>query len=585
MTMGKVKSIENTQKGPESSSPGRAFARQSSVSMSPGGFDTPLVPQMAGNLAVQQLFRSGHIQAKLAISQPGDPDEEEADRVAEQVMRKEEPVSIGSSPSAIQRKCAACESRGTTCPKCEEEQTIQHKENPGPAAHANPPAHSQIATLRGGGQPLPPSARAFFEPRFGQDFSGVRVHTDEQAAESALAMNALAYTVGSNVVFGAGQYAPGMARGRELLAHELTHVVQQTGKPQTRAGIQRFPLLGNGDKTGSEKGSDGGILDWVEKKAGGVVSAVTGAVTSITDAPGAAVDWARQQASAAIQAGEEAVSPAALEKAKGLAGLLKCKLSIGKDGLIIRCPRIKLTDPLEEKVWSFPSLSKAKNLKDYVIPGVNFESPTIGLDIGPSLWLSVGTVTLDNVVIRIDPFKDTYIGEGQLNVPIGSHLVAEIAGKISSGVTASIPIAEGASIPIKGFGEGGFRGEGIGSTLMNFLQMVRLSYIDDKFNFDLNQVIKAAFKIQFNVTPFLNVQYQIAERAKNCVSLPHWCGPGKRFSKPRRCRSRFQYILVRVIRLLQSDQSPDSLSLVRTLKAVCHEIFPACRVNAKKYAI
>lgn len=77
------------------------------------------------------------------------------------------------------------------------------------------------------GQPLDAGTRAFMEPRFGQDFSQVRVHTDAKAAESTQAVNAVAYTVGRNVVFGAGQYAPGTSEGRRLMAHELTHVVQQ----------------------------------------------------------------------------------------------------------------------------------------------------------------------------------------------------------------------------------------------------------------------------------------------------------------------------------------------------------------------
>ncbi|MGB9632210.1 MAG: DUF4157 domain-containing protein [Chloroflexaceae bacterium] len=81
--------------------------------------------------------------------------------------------------------------------------------------------------LRSPGQPLDAETRAFMEPRFGHDFSRVRVHTDARAAESARAVNALAYTVGRDVVFGAGQYAPGASAGRRLLAHELAHVVQQ----------------------------------------------------------------------------------------------------------------------------------------------------------------------------------------------------------------------------------------------------------------------------------------------------------------------------------------------------------------------
>ncbi len=83
--------------------------------------------------------------------------------------------------------------------------------------------------LRSPGQPLDATTRAFMEPHFGHDFSGVRVHTDVKAAESARAVNALAYTVGSDVVFGNGHYVPQSNEGRRLMAHELTHVVQQGG--------------------------------------------------------------------------------------------------------------------------------------------------------------------------------------------------------------------------------------------------------------------------------------------------------------------------------------------------------------------
>lgn len=89
--------------------------------------------------------------------------------------------------------------------------------------------------LRSPGKALEPSTRSFMELRFGHDFSTVRVHTDDQAAESARAVGATAYSVGGDIVFAAGQYAPALPEGRELLAHEFTHVVQQEGAP-TRPG-------------------------------------------------------------------------------------------------------------------------------------------------------------------------------------------------------------------------------------------------------------------------------------------------------------------------------------------------------------
>jgi outer membrane protein OmpA-like peptidoglycan-associated protein len=94
--------------------------------------------------------------------------------------------------------------------------------------------------LNSPGQPLDTATRAFMEPRFHHDFSGVRVHTDSKAAESAQAVNAHAYTVGSHIVFNTGQYRPGTKPGANLLAHELTHVLQQS------RGLTRFGVSGVG---------------------------------------------------------------------------------------------------------------------------------------------------------------------------------------------------------------------------------------------------------------------------------------------------------------------------------------------------
>jgi hypothetical protein len=86
----------------------------------------------------------------------------------------------------------------------------------------------QRLLVKAGGNPLPDSVRHFFEPRLNHDFSKVRVHTDNKAAESARNINARAFTHGTDVTFGAGQYAPETTNGKRLLAHELAHVVQQS---------------------------------------------------------------------------------------------------------------------------------------------------------------------------------------------------------------------------------------------------------------------------------------------------------------------------------------------------------------------
>jgi Domain of unknown function (DUF4157) len=130
--------------------------------------------------------------------------------------------------SGILQRC----SNGVECAECRakrlERESLQRAAvSPAPVNTVPPIVHD---VLNSPGQSLDAGARAFMEPRFGHDFSGVRVHTDARAAESARSVNALAYTVGRNVVFGAGQYAPGTGEGRKLLAHELTHVVQQSNQ-------------------------------------------------------------------------------------------------------------------------------------------------------------------------------------------------------------------------------------------------------------------------------------------------------------------------------------------------------------------
>lgn len=160
------------------------------------------------------------LQGKLAVSQPTDPYELEADRVAERVTRMPAPT--------VQRQCAACASGGPLCQACEEEAPVALSRKAEGNVEGEVPA-SVHSTLRSPGLPLDSSVRAFFEPRFGQDLRQVRVHTDREAQQSARDVNAVAYTVGAHVVFGAGRYDPGRPEGQRLLAHELTHVLQQSG--------------------------------------------------------------------------------------------------------------------------------------------------------------------------------------------------------------------------------------------------------------------------------------------------------------------------------------------------------------------
>lgn len=163
------------------------------------------------------------IQFKLSINQPGDVYEQEADAMADKVMRMKDTSAtelpfFKPATLPIQRKCAHCE---------EEEQKLHRKENNG-EEKTGTPAEEYIHSLSGG-TALDNNERQFFESRMGYDFSQVRLHTNEVAAKSAQAVNALAYTTGNNIVFNSGQYNTSTESGKKLMAHELTHVVQQKG--------------------------------------------------------------------------------------------------------------------------------------------------------------------------------------------------------------------------------------------------------------------------------------------------------------------------------------------------------------------
>ena len=162
------------------------------------------------------------LQRKLMVGQPDDPLEHEADRIADQVMRMPAPEAAPTTaPPQVNHQCDPCEV-----------EELQMKEaRPQSAVEAPGSVHEVLGSP---GQPLDAATRAYFDPRFGYDFSRVRVHRDDDATASARAMNARAYTVGTDVVFQTGEYTPQSSAGRRLLAHELTHVVQQSGG---RAGL------------------------------------------------------------------------------------------------------------------------------------------------------------------------------------------------------------------------------------------------------------------------------------------------------------------------------------------------------------
>jgi hypothetical protein len=175
---------------------------------------TSTLQQRLGNHGVQS-FASNLVARQYTLSHPDDAAEREADRTAEHITREPQPASASSPVKHMHDGIARSHDRaGAT-------------DTGAPAHGVAPGVAASVAAMRGGGAALPAPTRTFFESRMGANLGRVRVHTGTQAADTAAALHARAFTVGPDIAFGAGEYAPDSPDGRRLLAHELTHVLQQ----------------------------------------------------------------------------------------------------------------------------------------------------------------------------------------------------------------------------------------------------------------------------------------------------------------------------------------------------------------------
>ncbi len=180
-------------------------------------------PHNGGDQVPVRVSGAHTIQAKLKVGAPGDQQEQEADRVAEQVMRQNGPEG---------------DSEGITIQASPSPQTVG-------VGDVNEGLENQLNRSKGAGSAIPDRVRAIVEPRMQFDFSSVNLHTSSEAAEMNEQLGARAFTHGHDIYFGSGEYNPDSAQGKRLLAHELTHVVQQSAST-SHASLQRAPLLDQG---------------------------------------------------------------------------------------------------------------------------------------------------------------------------------------------------------------------------------------------------------------------------------------------------------------------------------------------------
>ena len=211
---------------------------------------------VAGSKCAECAKKKSGLQRKLTIGASNDPLEQEADQVADQVLAAPAHSTVSAVPPRIQRFTGQATEGMDTAPA------------------------SVDRVLASSGWPLEPALQQDMGQRFGHDFSRVRVHSGAAAEQSARDVNANAYTVGHNIVFGAGQFAPGTHGGRRLIAHELTHVVQQTDAERGRVS-QRLARQKASEATKSKSS----IILTITQQSGKTVLAVNDVAIAETDVP------------------------------------------------------------------------------------------------------------------------------------------------------------------------------------------------------------------------------------------------------------------------------------------------------------
>lgn len=276
-----------------------AFAQQQRAQTAPARRPQPVARPHSQRAAVAAAISQAGAQPRLKLGAHDDPLEREAERTAEQVTRTpgpvtDDPPAFGTGASAAAQRAPPAAAPAATsmteggapgdAPADAPLPLPEEAEEAGAAGTLPEPLARRIGQLRQGGRPLPEDLRAFMEPRFGQDFSTVRIHTDDEAAHLSETIHAHAFTLGEHIAFNRGAFRPDSRDGRRLIAHELTHVVQQreagADRPDAEAAPVRRSLIGGLRRVGSRLVGAG--IDMAK----GAYDRLTGAVGEIFDKAG-----------------------------------------------------------------------------------------------------------------------------------------------------------------------------------------------------------------------------------------------------------------------------------------------------------
>lgn len=484
--------------------------------------------------------------AELSMSEPGDKLEREAEAVASAVMRMPNPrhqdsslendggtrVSVHGDLDTIagrglfQRMCSRCSKRlvagkRLNCTECEKEMQRKSKQRSSKCekvgtdtqleSGSSSSSQPSVAASVGTGRPLAEPTRQFLEPRFGYDFSNVRIHTDPKSGELSKSFNARAFTYGNHIFFGRGEYRPTSRGGRRLLAHELTHTIQQG----TGMQLQTIPETGlkRSDPISREK-CDNGCGTTIQRAARelGQGSNRSRQRSTITDDQLDAskpeqtwaewgwesgkqmVEWGTEKGREAVEWGTESVSEvgqAAWEygestvvtigntavrvassvwsTAQSLANAIGGTLSWEDGSIIIYVKEKKI--PLDIPTVSIDPPSTGVTLPfikgGFTVGMVTFTgTASLSTEVDPAIKWDIGQPIIDRFRMELDPFGTNINAQGSMNLPTRMRLNTSLSAGLQGSLRTILTLPTDPPIPIvfPSVGlAGGLAGHGTGS--------------------------------------------------------------------------------------------------------------------------
>jgi hypothetical protein len=411
-------------------------------------------------------------------------------------------VSTAVHPGTLQRSCDCDNSAGCECGQ-QAPSLPWLQRQAGPAGSATPSGGAAAAALRGigSGRPLDVGSRSFMEPRFGRDFSDVRIHTDAAAADAARVLNAEAFTVGRDIHFAEGRYRPDTSPGRRLLAHELTHTVQQEGgqgvvaravsgvsEPHDASereaervagsiagGATAQPLITSSpaliqrqedggsslwdDITSGAKDLAGSVVQGAKDLAGDVKSAagtVVQGAEDLTKAATGAISSGAAAVGSAVSSAEGAVGSYLLEQANALAARFGGSVAVTPAGLVITIKDIEI-DTVEDETFVLPVGIPTQTLFEAGFSvGPFVINAWVGSVFGdPSVTVATGPIALQNIVLVLNPGAGAFAGTAELY--IGSAVVGSVEKADEARLEAAGVIPFEPPIPVVGSAEIGKR--------------------------------------------------------------------------------------------------------------------------------